>query len=244
MNKIFPYDENVNILYNQAKRLFHASMNGIASKKMETLKYKVVFGVDLPRIKEISSRFSYNHLLAQRAWWSEIREMMIFSTLILGRYAEENARKSQWGKSELEEWTNELFNIELCEQLSKNFLCKLDESESFCFNLLENKERTEYQVALSYITFGNMILTKRKINNVEKLTKFIEKDILNDLYNISTSAGRCLKLLVRVDAKSAENIMKQIRTVEPESGIDNEQKQSIISRILEEVQTELTYYEA
>ncbi len=62
-------------------RLF---MNGAVSKSMREkgLLYKVNFGVELPRIKEIAAAYEKEHDLAQALWKEDIRECKILAGLL------------------------------------------------------------------------------------------------------------------------------------------------------------------
>lgn len=57
------------------------SMNGVASQSMREkgLTYKLNFGVELPRIKEIAAGYEKNHDLAQALWKEDVRELKILA---------------------------------------------------------------------------------------------------------------------------------------------------------------------
>ncbi|MCD8293221.1 MAG: DNA alkylation repair protein [Prevotellaceae bacterium] len=59
-------------------------MNGTVSKSMREkgLLYKVNFGVEIPRIKEIAATYEKDHDLAQALWKEEIRECKILAGLL------------------------------------------------------------------------------------------------------------------------------------------------------------------
>ncbi len=209
MDKIFPYDAEVERLYSQAQKLFRASMNGIVSQSMSALGYKLNFGVALPRIKEISLRFEPNMLLAQRAWWSGCREMMIFATHLLGRSdAEKNPMKPQ----DLEEWSSQIINLELCEQFSKNYLSRIDfkASEMFSHYLLENR-KDKFQIALAYINYCNLLL-REPTAEIDKsfLFAILERDAYSDEYFIYSSAARCLRILTRTSEVQVKNFVERL----------------------------------
>ncbi len=62
-------------------RLF---MNGVVSRSMREkgLAYKLNFGIELPRLKEIAARYEKNHDLAQALWKEDIRECKILAGLL------------------------------------------------------------------------------------------------------------------------------------------------------------------
>lgn len=59
-------------------------MNGALSQSLRErgIRYKLVFGVELPRLKEIASRYEKNHELAQALWKEDIRECRILAGLL------------------------------------------------------------------------------------------------------------------------------------------------------------------
>lgn len=68
----------------EIKAQLRLAMNGTASSSMREkgLVYKLNFGVELPRIKQIASQYEKNHDLAQALWKENIRECMILAGLL------------------------------------------------------------------------------------------------------------------------------------------------------------------
>ena len=62
-------------------RLF---MNGILSQSLREkgLKYRLIFGVELPRLREIAAGYEPNHELAQALWKEDIRECKILAAYL------------------------------------------------------------------------------------------------------------------------------------------------------------------
>ena len=59
-------------------------MNGVLSQSLRErgLRYKLIFGVELPRLKEIASHYEKNHDLAQALWKEDIRECRILAGML------------------------------------------------------------------------------------------------------------------------------------------------------------------
>ena len=59
-------------------------MNGVVSQSMREkgLEYKINFGIELPRLKEIAAKFEKNHDVAQALWKENIRECKILAGLL------------------------------------------------------------------------------------------------------------------------------------------------------------------
>jgi len=67
------------------KKELRASMNGILSAKMREvgMPYKLIFGVELPRLMDIAREFTPDHRLAQQLWNENIRECKLLATMLM-----------------------------------------------------------------------------------------------------------------------------------------------------------------
>lgn len=74
----------MNELLKDVKTQLRLSMNGAVSQSMREkgVVYKLNFGVELPRLKEIARRYQPNHDLAQALWKEQIRECKILATML------------------------------------------------------------------------------------------------------------------------------------------------------------------
>ena len=65
----------------EIKKQFRLFMNGVVSQSMREkgLDYKLNFGIELPRLKEIAAKFEKNHDVAQALWKENIRECKILA---------------------------------------------------------------------------------------------------------------------------------------------------------------------
>ena len=66
------------------KSKFRLYMNGVISQSMREkgMDYKLNFGIEYSRIKEIAAGYEQNHELAQALWKEDIRECKIMATLL------------------------------------------------------------------------------------------------------------------------------------------------------------------
>lgn len=243
MNKVFPYNEEVETLLNKAKKYFHLSMNGIAAEKMASLGYKLNYGVPIMRIKEISAEFPSNPLFVEHAWWSGCRELMILASFLL----EKDMNKNDLQKDKIEEFASQLFNIELCEQFSKNFLSKISyidnqgndrscqKSQEVSKLLISRREQSnsKYLIATGYINLANLLLTKAEYDSQfdESIQPYILKDAHDNSYVIYNSLSSFLRIKARKYPKEMEQFIQQLDL----------SKGSSVRYIFEEVNTELKY---
>ncbi|MBR5612634.1 MAG: DNA alkylation repair protein [Bacteroidaceae bacterium] len=68
----------------EIKKQFRLFMNGVVSQSMREkgLDYKLNFGIELPRLKEIALKFEKSHDVAQALWKENIRECKILAGLL------------------------------------------------------------------------------------------------------------------------------------------------------------------
>lgn len=68
----------------EIKGQFRLYMNGVVSQSMREkgLDYKLNFGIELPRLKEIAARYQKNHEVAQALWKENIRECKILAGML------------------------------------------------------------------------------------------------------------------------------------------------------------------
>lgn len=76
--------ENVHECVKELKLRFRSLMNGVVSQSMRDkgVGYRVNFGVELPRLREMAAAMQPDHALAQALWKEDIRECRILATLL------------------------------------------------------------------------------------------------------------------------------------------------------------------
>jgi len=98
------------------KKELRANMNGIASSAMrQSADYRVNFGVELPRIIDISKEFEASHELAQALWKESVRECKILATILM---------------------PTEKFDEELCDIWLED-IHTIEIAQLFCLNLVK-----------------------------------------------------------------------------------------------------------
>ena len=104
------------------KKELRAAMNGILSAKMREAgaPYKLIFGVELPRLQSIASEFHPSRMLAQELWNENIRECKLLATMLMPplEFLPEMA----------DIWVDEISTAEVAQVFSMQLLCK----ESWC----------------------------------------------------------------------------------------------------------------
>ena len=95
-------------------RQINARKNGdvALSMKKQGIGYKVNWGVSVVELRELSSHYDKNHLLALKLWNKQWRESMILATLL-----DEPAKVTE---EQMDFWTKSFENYEIAEQASAN----------------------------------------------------------------------------------------------------------------------------
>ena len=72
-------------MVNEIKKELRASMNGILSARMREagMPFKLIFGVELPRLQSIAKEFPQDAELAQELWQQNIRETKLLAIMLM-----------------------------------------------------------------------------------------------------------------------------------------------------------------
>lgn len=136
----------------EVKRMLHGMMSGpvSASMRQQGLAYKVNFGVDQPRLREmraeIASLTDDAAALAQALWKENIRECRILACMIMPRKAFE-ADLAQ-------EWVSQLRYAEEAQALTMYLLADEDYAADLAFRLVAADDTMQRLVA--WLIFGRV----------------------------------------------------------------------------------------
>lgn len=181
------------------------AMNGVVSSSMRDkgVDYKMNFGVDIPRIKQIAEKYEPSAALAKELWKLDVRELKILSTMLypLDEFKYDNAN----------EWANEIPNQEIRENLCRSLLQELDYADKlvqeWSADLNQSLRLTGYWL---YVRL--MLVNAEVLQRIDSLP-IVEKaliDVHSDDSLLSIAALNVLKQVVRRDLKGANNIMEQV----------------------------------
>ena len=121
----------------QIKAQLRLFMNGVLSQSLREkgLQYRLIFGVELPRLKEIAAGYEPNHDLAQALWKEDIRECKILAACLqpADTFAPELA----------DYWMESVRNTELADYLCMLLLRRLPYASQKAFQWMASTERME-----------------------------------------------------------------------------------------------------
>jgi len=169
------------------------SMNGIASKSMREkgLRYKLNFGVDVPRLRELSKRYPVDAQLAELLWRQETRE---------------------FDMDKADEWVKEIPNHEIREQVSMNLFQKLDFADKLVQKWTDSKDE-EIRTS-GYWLFARLLIVKSELVNQINQKEIMEKmisDLSTGSYFLRLSAQRALIFLGRTAESFSKKILEEIQ---------------------------------
>ncbi len=123
-------------------------MNGVTSALMREkgVKYKLNFGVAIPRLRQIAAAYSSDEALAGALWEENVRELKILATLL---YPPEKFNQASF-------WVKDIENLELAEQAAMNLFCKLPDALHFASEWIESGD---YYVKISgFLLYGRLLM--------------------------------------------------------------------------------------
>lgn len=114
------------------KKSLRLAMNGIVSahQRKQGLDYKINFGVEIPRLKDIARRYEKDKELAQTLWCDNIRECKMLAIFLMPQ--------EEFTTNEAEEWIASIRYTELADHL---VMCLLSSRNDAAENALQWIER-------------------------------------------------------------------------------------------------------
>ena len=187
------------------KTQFRLAMNGAVSQSMREkgLVYKLNFGVELPRIKQIAARYEPNHELAQALWKEDIRECKILATLLqpVETFLPEIA----------DIWVESIRNIEMAELASMNLFCRLPYAPQKSLQWMADER--EYVQVCGFLTAARRLMQKGDVDGRTE-NELLDQSIaafLSGTYHVRNAAAAVIRRFMQ---HSRENAFRMCRRVE------------------------------
>ena len=200
------------------KTEFRLSMNGKASQSMREsgFRYKLNFGVELPRIKAIAANFPTDFHLAQALWNEDIRECKITATLLMP--------VEEFTPDMAELWVEQINNIEIAELTVMNLFQKLSYAPALSFKWIADER--EFIQTCGFLTIARLLGVKGEMDDragSEFLDQAITAAISTD-YNVRQAATLAIKKYMR---HSEEHAFAVCRLVEGYATAEREEEQAL-----------------
>lgn len=211
----------------EIKKEFRRLMNGAVSKSMREsgLNYKINFGVELPRLRELAASYGKNHDLAQALWKEDIRESKIMASLLqpIETFYPEIA----------DIWVGDIRTLEIAEQTTMNLFQHLSYAPAKAFQWISQDE--EFPKVCGYLIIGRLLLTKGDMDERAE-NQYLDQtiaDFLSGSYNVRSSS---LKSLRRFIQHSEDNAFAVCRRVEQFKDSSSEMERLLYEHVRNEVE--------
>ena len=202
-------------------------MNGVASQSMREkgLVYKLNFGVELPRIKQIAAMFEKDHALAQALWKENVRESKILAGLLqpLESFCPEIA----------DIWMEDIHNIEIAELTCMNLFQHLPYAPALSFRWIAD-EREFYQVC-GFLTIARLLMKKGDMEE-RVANEFLDQAIvaiLSGSYHVRNAAANALRKFMQ---HSEEHAFLVCRRVDEYAHSEKEREQQLYNLVKQEAE--------
>ena len=130
----------------QIKAQLRLFMNGVLSQSLREkgLQYRLIFGVELPRLQEIAANYEPNHELAQALWKEDIRECKILAAYL---------QPTDTFDSELADfWMESIHNTELADYVCMALFRRLPYASQKAFQWMASETRIEVYTGFRLMT--------------------------------------------------------------------------------------------
>lgn len=207
------------------KTQLRLSMNGVVSQSMREkgLTYKLNFGVELPRIKQIAAAYKKNHDLAQALWKEDIRECKILAGMLqpVDTFYPEIA----------DIWVEAIGNMEIAELTCMNLFQHLPYAPAKSFQWIADE--TEYAQVCGFLTIARLLVKKGDMDE-RPAGEFLDQAIcavLSGSYHVRNAAMLAIRKYMQ---HSEEHAFRVCRLVEDMAGSMKEAEQLLYNMVSEE----------
>ncbi|HIZ02494.1 MAG TPA: DNA alkylation repair protein [Candidatus Bacteroides merdipullorum] len=209
------------------KTQLRLAMNGAVSQSMREkgLVYKLNFGVELPRIKQIAARYEPDHELAQALWKEDIRECKILAALLqpVDTFLPEIA----------DIWVESIHNIEIAELTSMNLFCRLPYAPQKSLQWMADER--EYVQVCGFLTAARLLMQKGDVDGRAE-NELLDQAItafLSGSYHVRNAAAALLRRFMQ---HSPENAFRMCRRVEAMKGSASPDEQLLYNLVKAEAE--------
>ncbi len=181
------------------------SMNGIAATSMREkgVHYRMNFGVDLMRIREIALRYVPDVMLAETLWKEDVRELKILATLLypVDRFTSDAADR----------WVVSITNQEIREQACRNLFQQISFAGELV-NLWIVNEIEEIR-ATGYWLFARLCITRAPSLEMVESELILERavsDLKSESMLLRQAALNVLKYHGRLSERNREDVLQKV----------------------------------
>lgn len=190
----------------EIKGQFRLYMNGVASQSMREkgLDYKLNFGIELPRLKEIAACYQKNHEVAQTLWKENIRECKILAGML---------QPVETFYPEIADiWIEDMHYPEIAELTCLNLFQYLPYASEKAFEWMADER--EYFQLCGFMLMAKLLMNGSKLNERSE-AEFLDQAVVTLQSEGLLSQKAAATALKKFAAQSKENGKKVIRLLAP-----------------------------
>lgn len=221
-------DNNIHETIKDIKSKFRLFMNGMVSQSMREkgMEYKLNFGIEYPRIKEIAAGYEPDHELAQALWKENIRECKILAGLL---------QPADTFYQEIADiWIEGMDYPELAEYTVMNLFQRLPYASEVVFRWMAD-EREMFQLC-------GFLLMARLLMKGERLNERAEAEFLDQACTaVEGDCGPVQKAASVALRKYAHQSRENKRTVSKQLGIWAKSEKPAVRALAEEIKVDLEF---
>ena len=221
-------DNNIHETIKDIKSKFRPFMNGMVSQSMREkgMEYKLNFGIEYPRIKEIAAGYEPDHELAQALWKENIRECKILAGLL---------QPADTFYQEIADiWIEGMDYPELAEYTVMNLFQRLPYASEVVFRWMAD-EREMFQLC-------GFLLMARLLMKGEKLNERAEAEFLDQACTaVEGDCGPVQKAASVALRKYAHQSRDNKRTVSKQLGIWAKSEKPAVRALAEDIKADLEF---
>ena len=179
-------------------------MNGVVSASMRKsgLDYKLNFGVELPRLKEVAATCQPSVALAESLWIEQTRELRILATLLYPR--------EEFTIETANHWVKEVANIEIANLLVMNQLQHLEGIKPLCFQWIADEDELTQTVGFATIA---RLLNRGAEMDERAAGEFINQAVVAAVsgeFNLRNASIMALKNFMQQSSNNKYNILAAV----------------------------------
>ena len=188
----------------EIKKQFRLFMNGVVSQSMREkgLDYKLNFGIELPRLKEIAAKFEKNHDVAQALWKENIRECKILAGLL---------QPVETFYPEIADiWVEDMHYPEIAELTCMNLFQHLPYASEKAFQWMADEG--EYFQFCGYMLMARLLMKGNEMNERAE-NEFLDQALTSlqgEAGMVCRGAATALRKYAQQSTSNANNILKML----------------------------------
>lgn len=177
------------------------SMNGVtaASMRAKGVGYRMNFGVDILRLKQIALNYIPDKALAETMWKEDVRELKILATMLCPR--------DQFSKEDADRWGREIVNQEIREQACKNLFQELPYADELVLDWIRSED--EIIRTTGHWLFARLCIIRSEVMEriwADELLGKAMADVQSESLLLRQSAVNTLKYWGRLSPDNTEKV--------------------------------------